>query len=1485
MSQRRHRAIALSLAVCGLASVAGLFRPGVIAQAVPAALVTNQAGYLVGETAAIAGSGFAPNEVVTLQVTHPGGGAEQGAGHEPFTATADPSGVLNATWLVGEDAAGHRFVLSATRAAAEPALPAVAPVAFRRIALVQTDKYDYQPGETARITGGGFRGGERVTLRVEHSNGLNDGAGHDPFETTATPDGQIIAAWYVDPDDSDGSIFRLTAVGAASGIVATATFTDLLVTIVDDDGKDDEPGQKDLNYLQIDYSPATPDIAVVWGWDDTQWTGNNTGDACTLFDTDADGFANFSLCITVDEAGQYLSTRLYACTSDTRTDRCAGPQEDTTFTSTGSAAVQATDPFGTTGRSNNDCDANANCLTHDTVANLTVKLADFAPATSAKLLNVCSYPSREPNSDPSDCVVTPDSGFLTIVKVATPNNGTAFTFNSSAASQSGDTSWTINGSGSVQLISFAAGTYNLTEAIPAGWKLSSASCAIQTASPTDTGTDAAPPAVAGPANAGVTGLVIQQGLETICTFTDDKQAGSITIVKNTVGGNGTFSFTPTGFGSGGFSLTTPGSPSQTFGNLAPGSGYSIVETVPNDWELTSQTCTNGTPGAITVVDGQTTTCTFTNRKKASLTLVKTVINDNGGTAQVSDFTLRADTTVFTSGVGQLVSPATYALSESTAVTGYTPSAWSCVGFTNGGSLSGSSVTLGAGETVTCTITNNDNAPSLTLVKQVTNNNGGTAAPSAFTLSASGPTPISGAGGATSGATFRAGTYTLSESSVPGYAATPAGWVCTGTGTQTGSSIALALGQSATCTITNDDLPPSLTLVKQVTNDNGGTAAPADFTLSATGPTPISGAGGATSNGTFSAGTYALGETSVPGYAPTAAGWVCTGNGTQTGSSIALALGQSATCTIINDDQPPSLTLVKQVVNDNGGTAAAADFTLTATGPTSISGAGGATSGPSFDAGTYALSETTLPGYTAGSWSCVGGAQTGDSVVVALGQNVTCTIVNNDRIPSLTLVKVVQNNWGGTAVAANFTLSANGPTPISGAGGATSGPAFQTGTYALSETSLTGYTASAWVCTGTGTQNNGSITLGLGQSAICTITNSDIPASLTVQKVCNPTGDTGRFNLLIDLVGSTDTACGGSYNRLVSAGLHNVSETGGTGTTLSEYVTTVNGACASNGNITLALGQSATCTITNTRKASVDVLKTTRGVALENPLPGQPGFWTFTLLGPGINASHTTPPPLFDFDGDASLNVPKLTPGEVYTLCETSLPAAWTVRVEINIGGVWTIIPQVFNTNTSAVGPDGYSQVFDPNFLPPPQIFTNDTRCVRFVALPGQTISFRIDNSFPGGEPRTIGFWKNWNTCTNGRQQQTAAQNGGAAAGFYILDDLLNDPGYTLGLLLLDDGDCVQAVRILDKSDIVSGQKKASDPAYNMAAQLLAAMLNYSAGAETCAAASAAITEGQAVLTLYNFNGTGNYAKKGTLADRALAVTPILDAYNNGFLCQ
>src|SRR4029453_18791085 len=97
-----------------------------------------------------------------------------------------------------------------------------------------------------------------------------------------------------------------------------------------------------------------------------------------------------------------------------------------------------------------------------------------------------------------------------------------------------------------------------------------------------------------------------------------------------------------------------------------------------------------------------------------------------------------------------------------------------------------------------------------------------------TPSTCGSDQLSGAGVASSTSSFRAGTYSLSESSGPsGY--TPQGWTCTG-GAQNGSNITLGLGQSANCTITNDDQKANFIVKKVVLNNNGGTAVASNFSF-------------------------------------------------------------------------------------------------------------------------------------------------------------------------------------------------------------------------------------------------------------------------------------------------------------------------------------------------------------------------------------------------------------------------------------------------------------------------------------------------------------------------------------------------------------------------------------------------------------------------------------------------------------------------------
>ena len=536
----------LKYVACTVAAVLALALMGQAAAqdiASPVVVTTDKTGYLAGETITISGSGFGPNEAVTVKISRAGGKANPAA----WDVWTDLAGAFTATWSINPlDVAGNQFLVTASAASGS-----AAEAAFRRIAAIRADKFDYKAGETAQIVGAGFRPFEQVTLQVSHISGLRGGSGHDPVLLTSDGNGQICYDWFVDPDDSQGAFVVVKAGGAESGVQGLTLFMDAPVTIPDDNGPDDLPGQKDLNQLTTDRANLPTSLEISWNWDDTAWSGQNTGDVCALFDTDGDGKANFALCVTVGgdpaailqnsdctkankpyqcctDAGQGIcGTKLWSC-GDAKSDRCTQQTNLVSpFSSTCTAALSGnSDPFRfiSSHVTGSTCGATPGCYTDDTVAACTANLSDFG-AGSAFLINVCSYPSQQPNSDPSDCVVTPDNGFLTICKVADPNDSTQFTFNLGAGqqSQNGHSNWTVTGSQCVDLISFAPGTaYDLNESVPDGWRLDSASCVIQTSpTTTPTGTPDAPPAQTGPVSKGVQNFEVRTGLETICTFHDE----------------------------------------------------------------------------------------------------------------------------------------------------------------------------------------------------------------------------------------------------------------------------------------------------------------------------------------------------------------------------------------------------------------------------------------------------------------------------------------------------------------------------------------------------------------------------------------------------------------------------------------------------------------------------------------------------------------------------------------------------------------------------------------------------------------------------------------------------------------------------------------------------------------------------------------------------------------------------------------------------
>ncbi|MHB1318885.1 MAG: hypothetical protein ACYCYF_09740, partial [Anaerolineae bacterium] len=171
---------------------------------------------------------------------------------------------------------------------------------------------------------------------------------------------------------------------------------------IDAGGANDEPGQKDLTLMCS--SPATGGMDVAWDWDDIDWSGNNSGDACALYDTDNDGLVNNAVCVVINGSPATVTdTRVYSC-GDDKPRTCTQPVA--LLPTGGTACAISTSSF--------DPFLAGNMYPQDTTASCFVDTSAF---TGGVLLDVCSYPSQQPNSDYSDCILaTPDNATLEVLK-------------------------------------------------------------------------------------------------------------------------------------------------------------------------------------------------------------------------------------------------------------------------------------------------------------------------------------------------------------------------------------------------------------------------------------------------------------------------------------------------------------------------------------------------------------------------------------------------------------------------------------------------------------------------------------------------------------------------------------------------------------------------------------------------------------------------------------------------------------------------------------------------------------------------------------------------------------------------------------------------------------------------------------------------------------------------------------------------------------
>ncbi|MGG6461830.1 prealbumin-like fold domain-containing protein [Solilutibacter silvestris] len=415
-------------------------------------------------------------------------------------------------------------------------------------------------------------------------------------------------------------------------------------------------------------------------------------------------------------------------------------------------------------------------------------------------------------------------------------------------------------------------------------------------------------------------VTLTAGADVLCTYTNTKNA-SIVITKNTVGGDGTFTFNETAASLGVLpvgvtptpphTLTTSGGTAaintQITGITLLGANVTISENAPPaGFFLQSIACTNlatgtalttaTTPSATVtlasrqvvlggVVTGNQINCTFTNGAFPKVTIKKL---SNGGTGSFSfsggtnglPAALTLDTTTTNPQTSTTYTLA--AVNTASSLTETIPAGWMlssivCTDVANNaisvtantatGQLTIPAASVVAGANYTCTFTN-AKQPTLTLVKTVTNDNGGTQLATAWTLTATGPVTITGAtgSGTVTNAVVPTGTYALSESGPANYVAGP--WSCTA-GTLSGSSVTLASGQNATCTINNNDSNQAdLSIIK--TNGANSLVSGATTTYTIT----VSNAGPATATGAIVKDTPTSGLTCPPGNAVTCSGTGC-----------------------------------------------------------------------------------------------------------------------------------------------------------------------------------------------------------------------------------------------------------------------------------------------------------------------------------------------------------------------------------------------------------------------------------------------------------------------------------------------------------------------------------------------------------------------------------------------------------------------------------
>ena len=919
-----------------------------------------------------------------------------------------------------------------------------------------------------------------------------------------------------------------------------------------------------------------------------------------------------------------------------------------------------------------------------------------------------------------------------------------------------------------------------------------------------------------------------------------------------------FPFNTTGAGYSGFSLTGNGD-SHDSGPLNPGT-YSVGENPPAGWDQTAAICTGtgNTPGTITLGAGQTVTCTFTNSQPNA----NIAITPSSATNEVNH-------------------QHTFTITETAIPNGDSPVVFNSITPAVLPAPSSQSSTCGSptisGNVATCTLTINSTTAGTFTANATANLTIGTVG----LLRATGDSNVGDGGPATKN---------FVDASIA-----------------IGPSAVNPVGQQHVFTVTVTAIPGTASPISFGAITPNVTPAPSSFSTTCSAPTV---------NGNVATCTVTINSTTSGSFTANVSANVTMGGVTVTRSTSGNS-GPGGSGPATKSYVDASIGISPSSVNEVGHSHI---FTITVT------------------ANPGTLSPVVFNSITPGVSPTPGTFTSTCASPTVNGNVATCTVtINNSTAGTFTVNAAAQLTMGGVTVNRS-TDGSSGPHGPGGTGSSTkafvdasvsigpsaTNPIGQQHVFTVIVTAIPG--GASPVSFGTITPNVTPVPSSMstscatptvnGNIATCTVTiNSTTPGSFTANVSADVTmggvtvtrstsgnsgpGGSGPATKVyqagqIRIIKNTlPPTANGSFFYGDNFGITSLTTLGGIASQTSGNLAPGNGYLileqpANNGQTGFALvsalcdagstvgvinvvaGGLTTCTFTNAT-SFVQVVKTVNGAA---PGSTDPAFSFDIRVGATpISSGGGTIGAILDTKstsaGNGTLSFSDmLIPGNPYEMCEMVIPG---------YNPVFTI-----NGSTAPL----YS-IPDPNGINPAWM------CVNFTTAPGQTLTISVNNVKPtsNGKASTIGFWKNWASC--------ASSSGGQKP---ILDETLfasmsmtpppYGPGITIGTLVLTDtstnkdkaSDCTSAVNLLNKTTIDGKTKKASDPAFNLASQLLGAILNVDSGASIGPNDSLVISEAEILLANHNFNGTATYiafsASEATLANSLAA---LLDSYNNNGL--